>query len=789
MKKLIALIVLLALLTLSVQAQQFEFNSDASHLYQQATNAMRLRRLTVARQYFNELIEKFPDDSHAAIARRHLASILRDLHEYDAAIELLEEIIDNDQLADNRRAAQKELIDILYELQRFRRGIDLLEQWRMAQPEDTWLGRELARFYLQSGRKDEAWLLLQTLLERNASSEVFRDMLDIAMRSGEVEQLISMLEDRRNSFKSSDYASFVADCYLALKRPDLAIEAISNAQTLKNDIMLLHRLANLQMQQKMHPQAIETLEMILKIVPDDWDALKKLGRCKFILGDKEEALRVWRRPLEKPFFQRRDFYQNYATVLIEHQLLEEALDAYYEGRQLMGNPIQFSGEIATLLDAMGRREESLEEYLKTFASGQFKPEAFDRLFDGSKEGFELEKRLKELDKGRFNVAIKRALLEYYFRNGRVNDVPAIVKLVVDSNGLIDDHFYERMNQEALLFPDEFDFRLAKAMMTERSTSTLALKLAILLLDMAALDQIRLQSAFEQARKLAETAPVADAQLKADLLARLASFSFLRLHDPDQAIELAQKVLQSNLAQVAAIRVEAGITMALALISLEQFDRASDLLEQVKKQIKLANENVFTMDPVSEGDYYARAMLAKAMVEANSGNYQQALDLLKSILEEYPESEWVNDSLSFALYITRRSIGDLTMLAGSLQSQRLVNSGKYSEGAEILKDIVKGHTATDTPLITEIKADIIAIESRYLSQDKLFKNIEAFATANPDNFKTADLYELKWLALRKNNAPDAEIHSLLLKFIEQFPSDLRSARFRRLLANMAAKGEK
>lgn len=789
MKKLIALIILFAVLTLSAQAQQFDFNSDASHLYQQAINAMRLRRLTVARQYFNELIEKFPEDTYAAVARQHLARILRDLHEYDAAIQLLEEIIDKDQRPDNRQAAQQALIEILYELQRFRRGIELLEQWRMAHPEDVWFGRELARFYLQSGRKDEAWLLLQTLLERNASPEIFRDMLDIAMRSGEVEQLISMLEERRTSFASSDYASFVADCYLALKRPDLAIEAISNAQTLHTDIRLLHRLADLQMQENMHSQAVKTLEMVFNVVPDEWEALKKLGRCKFILGNKEEALRIWRQPLQMPFSQRRNFYQDYATILIEHQLLEEALAAYYEGRRQIGNPVQFSEEIATLLDAMGRREESLEEYLQVLASGQFKPEAFENLFEGSKEGFDLEGRLKELDKGRLNVAIKRALLEYYFRNGRVNDVPAIVKLVVDSNSLIDAPFFERMNQEALLFPDEFDFRLAKAMIAKRSGSTLALKLAILLLDMAALDQIRLQSVFDQVLKLAESVRIADAQLNADLQARLSSFSFYRLNNPNQAIELAQKVLQSNFPNIASIRVEAGITKARALISLEKFDRASDLLDQVKKQIKQANENVFTMDPVSESDYYAQAMLVKAMAEANSGNYQQALDLLKNILEEYPESKWVNDSLSFALYITRRSIGDLTMLAHSLKAQRLVDSGQYSEAADILNAVVKDHTATDTPLITEIKADIIAIESRYLSQNKLFEKIEAFASANPDNFKTADLYELKWLALRKSSASDSAIQSLLLQFIEQFPSDLRSARFRRLLANMAAKGEK
>ncbi|EKD82594.1 MAG: hypothetical protein ACD_39C01196G0001, partial [uncultured bacterium] len=213
MKKIILLIISAIMLTGALLAQNFNFNPEAAELYQNGMNALRMRRLTVANQQFKELMEKFPDDVHASLAQRQLASVLRDLKEYDQAIDMLKEIVKNDKSPDNARYAQGEILDILYETQRFKQGVDLVEEWRKEKPQDIYLSRQLARFYLQSGRKDEAWLLLETAMEEKAPG-AFKDLLELAVRSGEIEKLMQIVESRRARYRSTDYADYMSDCYL-----------------------------------------------------------------------------------------------------------------------------------------------------------------------------------------------------------------------------------------------------------------------------------------------------------------------------------------------------------------------------------------------------------------------------------------------------------------------------------------------------------------------------------------------------------------------------------------------
>lgn len=788
MNKIKWLAVILTLTAQLLQAQAFNFSPEAADIYQNGMNAMRMRRLTVAREQFKEIIEKYPDDIHASMARRQIVSVMRDMKEFDQAIALLQEILEKDKSADNQRFAQEEILDILFEIQRFKQGVDLIEQWRKVNPNDVLLSRNLAKFYLQIGKKDEAWLLLESVLEKNAAPDAFRDLLELAMRSDEVNKLLQTLEGRRAVYRSNEYADYVSDCYLALGKKDKAIEILREVENLPNHLMLQRKLADLLIGVGEYEEAFNFLTMSLKIAPEDWNAIKKMGHCRFMQKKTDEAIALWRQPLQQTHMRRQDFYQDLTTVLIEHQLYEESLKVFYEARIALQQVTLFSEEVASVLDALGRKNEALEEFINVFVAGIYRSEVFERLYKEYEEGFDLEKRLVEIQNTGFNAAILQALMELYFRQADTAKVDKILDLVISATGSLDEIFYERLNQEALLSPVEFHFVLTRKVIQQKIDSTLALRLASLLLEMGALDDMWQQQAFTEAVSVAQQKNVADADLKSALLVKLAEYTFGNLNDLNRAHGFLDAILQSELLKAAPLKgLTAGILKARLLIYQEKYSQAADLLSESEKIIAQANSDIFAADPISESDFLAQVILEKARMATHSGDHQKALEELKNMVENLPESEWVNEALEMANYIMRRSIGNFDLLQRSLKAERLLHGGKYSDAINELETAVSAN-ASATALVEEIQAEIIGLRKHIIDPDKMLILVDDYAKKFPKSYKTADLWELKWRIMKKASAPEAEIREHLQTFIDHFPSDLRSGRFKKLIARKASHGK-
>lgn len=753
---------------------------EASNMYQEAQSALRGRRLTEARQLLQRLIEDYPDDIYASLAKRLLADILRDLNEYEEAIRLLKEMLESDASVDNQSYARKALLDLYYDLQRFREGVELIESWRKSMPNDIWLEKQLARFYLQTGRKDEAWMVLETMLERTASATIFQDLLELAMKTGEVEKLLNTLESRKSRFKSRDFSTFSADCYLALGRKDKAIEVIKATPDLSREWQLLKKLADLQIETGSIEDAYSTLVQVDNLVKDEWDTLKKMGHCLFLLGRKAEAIEVWRRPFARTHMQRQDQYLNYTTVLIEHQLLEEALKGFEEARKRLGNPTMFAEEVASVLEALGRNDEALNEYIQVFANGIFKLDAFDKLYESMKDGFDLETRLRQQLSRSFSIAVRQALLELYFRSEGKQSLEKIVRLINSGGGTLDDFFYERLHQEAIMLADNFQFELCRLLIKTRPDSTLALRLAMLMLDMAKIEPIYAQQAFNSGKAILESNETVDADLEAELLVKLAQFAFEELRNPKIAHEIIDRILQSKLFKVVPQKaVEAAIFKAHIMICEENYAQAESLLKQNHENVEKARENIFAANPIGETDYLTRILLEMAFLAVNQGDFQKALDLLKGIVENYPESLWTNDALEQAMFITRASIGDFSLIKNLLKARRLSAVGKTADAGKIYENLI-AENASLTVLISEIQAEEILNSKFHAKDEEVLKNIGEFTAKHPRHFMSAELKELEFYYLRKKQASEKEIKELLQKFIETFPDDLRSGRYRMLL---------
>jgi len=786
MKKILLIAISAVMLATILLAQTVNFNPDAAALYQNAMNLLRLRRLTAADQQFRELIEKFPDDIHVTLARRQLASILRDLRQYDQAIEMLKAILDSENSPDNQRYAQQEILNILHETQRFRQGIELIEEWRRKAPEDVFLSRQLARFYLQSGRKDEAWLLLESIMEQSQSApEAFKDLLELALRSGEIEKLMQVIESRRARWRSTVYADYMSDCYLALGRKDKAVEVLNEIAEVKEHPLLLSKLADLQISLGRHEDAQNSLKLLLKLMPDDWNALRRLGHCLFMQNKKTEALETWRAPLKYPFMQRREFYQDYTTVLIEHQLYDEALQAFNEARKALQQPTMFAEEYASVLDALGRSDEALEEYLKVLGEGFYRPEVFEKLYHAFERGFDLEAGLRRMrQQSSYNLAILQALLELYFRRADMKDLQEVSDIVKGSGGNLDEVFYERLNQEALLLPGEFHFVITRMVMQSRTDSGLALRLAMLLLEMGPNDHIWRKDAYAAAKEVADRKVVADAHLKSLLLIKLAEYALYEFNDTRSAHGFLDSILQTELMRaVPDLAVRAAIVKARIMIFEENYPTALELLKQNEEIVKRANQDLFSGDPISESDFQALIHLERARLHAHKGDYQNSLQELKIIIDEFSESEWVNDALEMANFITRRSTGDFALLKTALKAERLTMTGQHQAARDELKAAITAN-ATASTVIDEMRAEMIELQKHDTDPATLITEMDQYAKEKPGSHKTADLWELKWRLMKQKSAAPAEIREHLQTFIDNFPADLRSGRFKKMLVHKA-----
>ncbi len=773
------LVIFLFFCLAAVDAQQY--SPEAADLYQNAMGALRMRRLNLARQQFKEITEKYPDDIHATLAKRQIAAVMRDLKEFEPAIEVLNDIIKNDKSPDNVRLAREELLDLLYELQRFKQGIDLIEEWRKAVPGDVLLGRNLAKFYLQAGRRDEAWLLLERLVETGSAPDAFRDLLDLAIRSGEVEKLLQTLEGRRARYRSDVFAEYASDCYLALGRKDQAISVILEVKDLANYLMLLRKLADLQIDTNAIESAVGTLEMILRILPDEWATLRKMGHCRFIQGRKDEAAAIWRRPYNRPYMPAREFFTEFTTVLIEHQLYDHALKAFEEARQLLQDVTLFSEEKATVLDALGQHEAALEEYLHVLAAGIFKPEVFEKLYEAKVSGFSLESRLIQMQSDGNNPAVMQALLEFYFRRADPADIDKIEAIIVASSGGFDYAFYERLKQEALLVPTSFHFELAERVMKKRPASSIELMLADMLLRMARYEDSWQTRAYEAGSLVAGSAATADADLKATLQLDLAKFALERRNDLKASHAFVDGILQTGLLQAApAQAIQAALLKARLFVYEENYAAAESLLTEMTKKLSSPDFAMLEMGGGFQQDRMSQCRLETARLAMHQGDYQKALAELKYIVEDTSEGDYVNDGLEMALFITRRSLGDFDLLKRSLKAERLAFSGKNAEAAAELQAAINAN-ASATSLINEMRADMLLLKRNASDTASLIQEIKAFAVEHPGNYKTADLLELRLDLLEKTGAPEAEIRESLQSFVESFPSDLRSGRYRRIIA--------
>lgn len=779
---------LINILFLSSVAECKNYNAEVSNLYNEAIRAYRTRHFNLAKQTFYKIIEEYPDDYMADPARYNLANLLRDLKEYDKAIEIYKQIIEKSNPNDASNA-KIELVSLLYSIHRYREGIELLEGWlksdKVTYDRDE-LACKLAQFYLQSGNKDEAWLLLEKHMERG-NKKAFDELLDLAIKSGEVEKLLSTLDNHRAKLRVSVYSSYVADCYLALGRKDKAIEAIKENKDYVKDTSIMKKLADIQISANKIDDAIDTLEKTVAFLPYDWQSLRKLGHCYFLKNDKTKAIEVWKKNLNRRFSNNQENYLNYTSVLIEHQLLKEALEAFDDARKSLGSQTLFAEERAAVLEALGRDDEAMEENLNVLADGIFNQEVFDKLYNAKIDNFDLEKRLTELNKTGFSQAINQALIEFYFRKARLEDINKMSKLIdARSTIFFDDLFYDRLKQEALLVPEEFHFSLIKKMIEARKDSALELKLASLILKMPEYNEKWIKDAYNYAKNTANSEVIADSDLKYELYFNLADFAFNVLKSPKEADSYLAMILKRNLFQPTKnCLLNAKLMRAKLQTYMSNLSDAESILNEVATildGIDMSGD----LNQLEKEEFLMQQKVEMARLKAHLGKYQEALYVIKDVIEGHKEGEYVNDALELALEITRYSLGDFSAINHILSSERYAASGNNIEAVKELDESIKALPASSTKLIADLEANKIMLSFNEKNFNEIIENIKKYNENYPDSLKKPDLAEYKIRIMQKVNKSQDLIDEEMRSFISNYPNDLRSGKYKLCLENGAKK---
>lgn len=785
--------------------------NEAVLLLNDAMGEYAMRRLNPARTRLEDLIKRFPNHPVTPRARLELARILKDLREFDRAIELLTTLATGPAGGFEAANAREMLLDLLYDLHRYKDGIDLLEKaWKEA-PGHVETGRRLARFYLSAGRQDEARLLLEGLLERTARADVFNDLLQLAIRQGKVEALQSLIEQRRARYRTVDYLDFITDCHLALKQNEQAAALLREAKETAGELRLLRKLAQLDQARNDPERALQSLRLLQKMFPDQWEYAKAVGHCLFQLGRKDEAIATWRTHFQKRGGLGTEGFQLFAEVLIEHRLYPEALGAFEEARRVTGIPTQFAEEKAGVLEALGRTPEALEEYFLTLVNGLYKTDIFDKLYDSQSASFDLKTRLLEAQKTTPTLAVRRALLEVWFREADPVCLPDLLPMAAN-DGNVQEIICERIRQEAFVQPTPFLRVLLLGLIRQDRASSLALRLVLVLLTLPDQTDPQAAEALTEAGLVVDQPTVADLTLQNRVLVEMARLAWDRFARVPDALAWLARVADGPAAGAApGVAFDALLLTMRLRTALGEMAAAEAALERARKVAGVVGPgrspasrpgptvvigNGDGLPPVGEvpdgfdalfdspdlgPEAESRLMYEEGWLLAHQGKYPEALDRLRQMTGSFPESLWMNDGLNLALTVTMGSVGDFEPLQKYLAAERASLVGSPAAALALLQEVAR--VASESALGLDAQGQALLQAERTADPAALQKEIDTFVRFHPNHWLGPDLWLAGWRLMRRNGATPEAIADHLKAFTDRFPGDLRSRRVKLALAGL------
>ena len=162
------------------------------------------------------------------------------------------------------------------------------------------IGRTAAQL-LQLGQPEQAAKLAALAVQLNPNDERFWSVLaEAQLRSDDLEGASRSLA-RSKSLKPEKAGLWFAEAAIALRaeRPDDAVPLISRGLQLDpNNASAYFDLGNARIMQGELPLALKSFEQATDLKPEFWEALNNQALVLFEMGERQEAVRRWRRVLK-----------------------------------------------------------------------------------------------------------------------------------------------------------------------------------------------------------------------------------------------------------------------------------------------------------------------------------------------------------------------------------------------------------------------------------------------------------------------------------------------------------
>ncbi len=782
-----AIAILLVSFSAAAVRADFKASIEATKLYKDALTAFKSGHINLGKKLLEKAVVDYPDDFRAKEIKWQLAEIYKLTGENIKAANLIKDEIEKGLQSYEEYKYISFLAEIYIDLLRYRDASEILEKYLNSNSMHAEAARLLAKTYMLSGRKDEAWLLLGKFVT-SGNKEAFADLLDYALKSGDIRSLMQILDERRLSMRTKDYLDFMFRCRVAMNHLDEAVKLIEENPSI--DISPDYFLTFIEMlvAKNDNKRAIYYLDMFLKKDKYNQRALILMGNCFNAEGDKLAALTWWRKILGGAYSRSAERYVKYINVLIENNYPNEALDAFDEARIALMDETALAEEKAGVLSALGRDSEAYDEYLNVIQSGSYKQNIFDKLYADRKK-FNLETKLKAILRKSDITSAEQALIELYLREKKISSVDSIIEVWQSSMGFFDTYLIASLEREAMITPENFHFFLLKSMIPFASERNLQYNLGRIALKMGSSNLALKQETYELATVIANSSSKGFVQSRFDLYADLAEVSLNDINDLTKAETFANALLrvgrQNNENDLYWFAGQA--YMAEILFWRGDFDKAEKTLKELALTAEDEGRTNMRLDASAIEETLVLTDYLRAKLATVKQQYQEALNILNMLIETKGEGSRINDALELALFLTSNSTAkDLSSdkfatLNTRVQAKTLAMQGKHAEAADILKALLIKSEGLSPWLWANIGAEMLEFRLKSGSKD-FIKETDLYLQKCQYPEQKADAEALKISYYQINGITDSRYKEQLLTFVNSFPDDLRTAAYKKIIEN-------
>lgn len=720
-------------------------SENAYDLFNEALLNQNNKNYPIAKKKYEEFLKKFSNHELARRAKFELAIVLKNLNENDKAIKLLLETIQMGNGLRDRNSIEsvKALAKIYYDTMRFKQGIELLEPYYQANLDNPDLCVILSKFYIASGRIDEAKLILESSLQRTLNSWVFSELLSIAVQQNKVEELIKFLDENISNINKTSYLEYVTDCYITLNQLDKAIKKLEDSKILDSELSLKQKLADLYYKTGNYNNALDCYKSLInKYNSDNWMYYKAIGNCYIKLGKKEKALEIWRDGLNLGQ-NTEEAYSNYINILLEHKLYNEVLQTFEEARTKLNNSTIFAEEKASVLEAIGKEYHALAEYFLALSNGTYKTEIFNKLYNKRSANFDFLQLLKSsIKNGNVNYSIRKALVEYYYKEQNTNFLNEIINLA-NNDDLLLSLLVERLKYCLQGNFNAFSLKLLEEIVKKFANNNLTYDLLYTLFkNYKYLDKEYIIKFIQMSTKLLSQHTLTNSNeiepaYKVKLMFIIAHILFNEFYKLDDALKLLKQIINvQHLYTEPEIQIETFYLLMKIYTIQNQYKEAQNFLLQATQIAQNLGRQ-----------YEPKILFEEAWFLAYTGKFEEALTKLRTIVEKYLNSEYANDAIDLATTIT--TISNNTTIDACkdyVQVKKCIYTNQLQTAETTLYNLFK--LASGTNIIPYLESDLLTLniyklihkpKIEYEDLKNLKSKVYEFITRHPNYWRTVDVF--------------------------------------------------